>query len=343
MPDLPSHAREKRNPVYRVKLLGSSGGDFHGVQQIRLLRIYLSLTTFLYVYGVVFTIWPLHPELTYANPIGGVVAIVLGIAALAWLAIKPNTPAPATWAAILATPVVMAFHISIAAELACLIAPMFLAMYLRAFYPPRRAWVLIGFLTVAAVVALAVSPGRKLGIDYLIWVVAIVGAGESFGLVMRALVTSACTDPLTGVLNRAGWEIATRDLLTRLRSPKSTISVIVLDLDGFKQINDTFGHLAGDEHLVNRARQWRELVPKNAVLARLGGDEFAACIADRDASSAQRFVAEARQRTPDASIGLASQPGGSADIAALYAQADAELYVAKDRNRRNQDGSPHVH
>ncbi|ORB56193.1 GGDEF domain-containing protein [Mycolicibacterium rhodesiae] len=320
-----------------MRLLDFTGSDFHGAQQIRLLRIYLALTTFLYVYGVVFTIWPLRPELTYANPLGGVLAIVLGIAALIWLAVKPNHPGPATLAAIVATPLVMAFHIAITAELACLIAPMFLAMYLRAFYPPRRAAVLIGFLTLAAVAGLAVAPLPKLYIDYLIWVIAIVGAGESFGLVMRALVTSACTDPLTGLLNRAGWEIATRNLLARRRSPKSTITVVVMDLDGFKQLNDTRGHLAGDEHLTGHARRWRDLVPRNAVLARLGGDEFAACIADRDASLAQRFVADVGRHTPDTSVGVASQPGDTADIAALYALADAELYAAKGRNRRKTD------
>jgi diguanylate cyclase (GGDEF)-like protein len=324
--------------MYRMRLLDFTGGDFHGAQQIRLLRIYLTLTTFLYCYGTVFAILRIRRDLAYGNPTGGVLAIVLGVAALIWLAVKPNKPGPATLAAIVATPLVMAFHIAITAELACLIAPMFLAMYLRAFYPPRRAAVLIGLLTLAAVVALAVAPFSKLYINYLIWVLAIVGAGESFGLVMRALVTSACTDPLTGLLNRAGWEIATRNLVARRRSPKSTISVVVMDLDGFKKINDTFGHLAGDEHLANRARRWRDLVPRDAVLARLGGDEFAACIAEHGpSSSAEQFVADVGQHTPDTSVGMASQPGDTADIAALYALADAKLYAAKGRNRRKTD------
>lgn len=243
-------------------------------------------------------------------------------------------------AAIVATPLVMAFHIAISAELACLIAPMFLAMYLRAFYPTRHAVVLIGLLTFAAVSALAVAPVRKLGIDYVIWIVAIVGAAESFGVVMRALVTSACTDPLTGLLNRAGWEIATRDILARSRSSNSTVTVVVLDLDDFKQINDTRGHVAGDRHLASHTRSWRDVAPADAVLARLGGDEFAACIADRAGrvpSAAEQFVDDVRRRTPDTSIGVASQAGDSADIASLYAHADAELYTVKRKNRRKTD------
>ncbi|MCV7174407.1 GGDEF domain-containing protein [Mycolicibacterium sphagni] len=321
-----------------MRLLAYSGSGFYGKQQVRLLEIYLGITTFLYLYGVVFTIWPVRTDLTYANPIGGVLAICLGIAALFWLAAKPDKPGPATAVAIIATPLVMAFHIAISAEFACLIAPMFLAMYLRAFYPPRRALVLIGLLTAAVVVALAVAPLRKLVIDYLIVVAAIVGASESFGLVMRALVTSACTDPLTGLLNRAGWEIATRDIVARRRSPKSVmVSVVVMDLDGFKQINDTRGHLAGDEHLASHARRWRELLPADALLARLGGDEFAACIVDRaegKTPAAEQFVTAVGQHTPDTSVGIASRPGDTAEIAALYSKADAELYAAKVRNSR---------
>nr|WP_232072983.1 GGDEF domain-containing protein [Mycobacterium stomatepiae] len=234
----------------------------------------------------------------------------------------------------MATPIVMAFHVAITAEFACLIAPMFLAMYLRAFYPPRRGAILVATLALASVVALAISHTPRFYIDYLIFVVAIVGAAESFGLVMRTLVNAACTDPLTRLINRAGWEIATADLLDRSRSAASTVTVMVLDIDNFKTINDTHGHLAGDEHLVGRAQYWRKLAPANAVLARLGGDEFAVCIAD-DAnlapSNSDQFVADIRLHTPDTSIGTASAPGANADIAALFATADAALYDAKRR------------
>nr|WP_245604823.1 GGDEF domain-containing protein [Mycobacterium genavense] len=136
--------------------------------------------------------------------------------------------------------------------------------------------------------------------------------------------------PAARLLNRAGWEIATADLLARSRSAK--VTVIVLDIDNFKTINDTQGHLAGDQHLVSRADCWRKLASADAVLARLGGDEFAVCIAD-DAdltpARAQKFVADVRVHTPNTSIGTASRSGASADIAALYAETDAELYEAK--------------
>ena len=78
------------------------------------------------------------------------------------------------------------------AEFACLIAPMFLAMYLRAFYPLRQAGSLIAVLTGACVIAPATP---KLTITYGIVAIAIVGAAESFGVVTRALVIAACTGP----------------------------------------------------------------------------------------------------------------------------------------------------
>ena len=330
--NLPGPVGRRATRRYRLRLRASAGSGFYAREQVRLLRIYLGATTFLYLYGVVFTLFPIRKGLTYANPTGGIVAICLGVAALAWLGVRPDRTAPATAVAIAATPIVMAFHVAIIAEFVCLIAPIFLAMYLRAFHSPRRGAILVAVLTGASVLALAVAPAPKLVIDYFIFAIAIVGAAESFGLLMRALVRAACTDPLTRLLNRAGWEIATADLLARSRSAAGTVTVIVLDIDNFKQINDTQGHLAGDEHLISHAECWRKLLPANAVLARLGGDEFAVCIAD-DAGTTPgdsgQFVADVRLHTPDTSMGTASHNGASADIALLYATADAELYDAK--------------
>lgn len=322
---------------HRLRLGAHAGSGFYAGEQVRLLRIYLGATTFLYAYGVAFTLYPVREGLTLSNPAGGIVAIGLGLVALAWLGAQPDKTGPATAAAIVATPIVMAFHRTTIAEFVCLIAPIFLAMYLRAFHAPRRGAILVAVLTGACVVALAVAPARKLVIDYFVFAIAIVGASESFGVLMRALINAACTDPLTRLLNRAGWEIATADLLARSRSAAIIVTVVVLDIDDFKTINDTQGHLAGDEYLVSRADCWRKLAPANAVLARLGGDEFAVCIAgdaNRTRRDSERFVTDIRLQTPGTSVGAASHSGASADIASLYAAADAQLYDAKRKKLR---------
>lgn len=299
-----------------------------------MLRIYLGATTFLFTYGVVFTLFPVRTDLAYGNPVGGIIAIVLGVLGLVQLSVRPNRAMFATAVAVIATPVVMAFHVTLTAEYVCLIAPMFLAMYIRAFHPPRQAWMLIGILILACVAAVATAPAPHVGvITLLIIVVAIAGAAESFGLLMRAMFTAACTDPLTGLLNRAGWEIATTDLLAALRAP-SAITVVALDIDDLKGLNDTQGHPAGDRLIIEYARHWARAAPRGAVLARLGGDEFAACIAGDDVEG---FLDDVRSSTPRVSIGTATRTSGPVDIADLYARADAELYRGRDRARR--DGS----
>jgi diguanylate cyclase (GGDEF)-like protein len=308
-------------------------------QRVRLLRIYLGATTFLYLYGVVFTIFPVRTDITYGNPIGGIIAIALGASALVHLAVAPHRLMPATLAACAATPVVMAFHVSLTAEYVCLIAPMFLAMYVRAFHPARQAWLMIIGLAVACAVAVGVAPAPHTGvITFLIIVVAIIGAAESFGILMRAMFAAACTDPMTGLLNRAGWEIGTTDLLRRVRATSAAVTVVALDIDGLKRLNDTYGHQAGDRRITEYAQHWRRAAPRRAVLARLGGDEFAVCLAGDDPAVVETFLGQIRERTPEVSVGAASQVSGEADIAALYARADAELYLSRGRPLRDQSG-----
>jgi diguanylate cyclase (GGDEF)-like protein len=319
--------------MYRLRSLAGAHGRVLGRQRVRLLRIYLSATTFLFLYDVVFTIFPVRTDIAYANPVGGVIAIVLGVSALAYLAVRPQRLWPATIAAMAAAPVVMAFHVTLTAEYVCMIAPMFLAMYLRAFHPPRQAWPLIGSLTAACVAAVAVAPAPHPGaLTFVIFAVAIVGAAESFGLLMRGMFTEACTDPLTGLLNRAGWEIGTADLLAGCRSSGLTVSVVALDIDGLKTFNDTHGHLAGDRRIVECAGQWRRFLPRGAVLARLGGDEFGACIACADDAVVTEFVRNIRSHTPGVSVGTATRRCRDAGIAGLYAEADAAMYRSRGRH-----------
>ncbi|MCK5752872.1 MAG: GGDEF domain-containing protein, partial [Mycobacterium sp.] len=228
----------------------------------------------------------------------------------------------------------MAFHVTLTAEYLCLIAPMFLAMYLRAFYPPRQAWAMIAALTVACLVAVAVAPAPHVGIiTFLIIAVAIVGAAESFGVLIRAMFAAACTDPLTGLLNRAGWEVGTTALLKRFQSDPVTVTVVALDIDGLKALNDNYGHLAGDRRITEYADHWTHALPRDGVLARLGGDEFAACITgDR----IQGFLDAIERHTPEVSVGVATRSSPDARVAEMYAEADAALYRSRGRPLRDE-------
>lgn len=318
--------------MYHPTSLATADGQMLGRQAVRVLRIYLTATTFLFAYGVTFTLFPVRTDLEYGNPVGGIVAVVLGVAALLHLAFQPDRLMPATLAAMAATPLVMAFHVTLVAEYVCLIAPMFLSMYLRAFHPPRRALLLIATLTVACAAAVVLAPARHVGvITVLIIVVAIVGAAESFGLLVRAMFTAACTDPLTGLLNRAGWEIGTAELLARHRAAPVPITVVALDIDGLKSLNDSYGHPAGDRHITRCADSWRRAAPRRAVLARVGGDEFAACIAGEPPEVIEEFIGSIRRETPRVSLGVATGTSVHADVAELLAHADAALYRSRGR------------
>jgi diguanylate cyclase (GGDEF)-like protein len=302
------------------------------------MRIYLAATTFLFLYGTVFTIYPIRHDLAYGNPIGGIIAITLGLSGLVFLAIRPNRPMPATWAAITATPIVMAFHVTITAEYVCLIGPIFLAMYLRAFHPPQQAWTLIITLVAACSIAVAIAPAPHAGvITFLIMAVAIIGAAESFGVLMRAMFTAACTDPMTGLLNRAGWEIATADLMARSRRGAPTaVTVVAFDIDNLKRLNDSYGHQAGDQRIIEYAHHWTRLVPRHAVLARIGGDEFAACMIGEAPAVVDEFVRGVRSHTPEVSLGTATQNSTHPNVAQLYVWADAALYESRGRPLRDE-------
>src|SRR3954470_15892593 len=99
--------------MYRLSSLATADGRALGKQTVRLLRIYLGATTFLFAYGVTFTLFPVRTDIAYGNPIGGIVAIVLGVSGRGYLAVRPGRPMPATVAAMAATPVVMAFHVTL--------------------------------------------------------------------------------------------------------------------------------------------------------------------------------------------------------------------------------------
>ena len=168
------------------------------------------------------------------------------------------------------------------------------------------------------------------------------------------LEVAAATDSKTGLLNAAAWqELSQRELL-RAQRDGAPCAVLLMDLDHFKRVNDTVGHLAGDAALkaIGDALK-RELRGYDAV-ARFGGEEFvvflddigmeeAARVAERTLSRIRGIVingAGAGERIPlTASIGMAAYPQHGETVAELMQQADSALYVAK-RAGRNRVALP---
>jgi len=157
-------------------------------------------------------------------------------------------------------------------------------------------------------------------------------------LLKHQLREQANTDPLTGLLNR-------RALLTAAENAFAddplTVGLALIDLDGFKGVNDRHGHAAGDDMLIQIAARMRRTVGKDAVLARLGGDEFALLQAGGDmaklaldinhllAALVPAFAIDGAKVTIGASAGIANAPADGTSLTDLFAAADATLYAAK--------------
>jgi len=149
----------------------------------------------------------------------------------------------------------------------------------------------------------------------------------------------AVTDVLTGIPNRRGFEAAIeRDLLQAKRYDEQR-GFLIFDLDGFKQINDTSGHAAGDRYLKNFAATLTRSTRAVDIVARYAGDEFIAVLhkTDRDLTrkGAARILHELNTAGFRCSIGIALFPENGSDWQSLFAAADRALYQAK-ANGRNQ-------
>ena len=154
----------------------------------------------------------------------------------------------------------------------------------------------------------------------------------------RALKKRSEVDPLTGVLNRAGFEAAVNRILDQ--SPAGIHhAFIMFDLDGFKKLNDTQGHAAGDKALSESMKRLRVAIREGDVIGRIGGDEFAVCLAGMDSrdaivGAAQRINQLLQQNDSDipplaASLGIALYPQDGATKDELYLAADRAMYRAK--------------
>jgi diguanylate cyclase (GGDEF)-like protein len=139
-------------------------------------------------------------------------------------------------------------------------------------------------------------------------------------------------DPLTGCLNRRGLEERLDAELAEAQRHARNLSLLVIDLDGFKAVNDRDGHAAGDELLVWTVAQIVGSVRPLDAVGRLGGDEFAVVLPDTAGDAAHEVadrVERALAERNAASTGVATYPRDGFSAAELHAAADARLYEAK--------------
>lgn len=156
---------------------------------------------------------------------------------------------------------------------------------------------------------------------------------------------TATHDAVTGLSNRSAFQAALDSALAAAVAHDRPLAVFMIDLDDFKQVNDTLGHHAGDLVLRTVSARVAEVLPVDAMLARFGGDEFAAILPGATPERARACAADliARLRMPfaidgsavdlRASVGIAAFPDHGTDADVLLRNADIALYSAKDARR----------
>jgi diguanylate cyclase (GGDEF)-like protein len=154
----------------------------------------------------------------------------------------------------------------------------------------------------------------------------------------------AVLDPLTGLLNRASLDARVLEIEEQAHLTGGAVSVIVLDLDGFKRVNDTFGHERGDAVLRDAAYEIRKSLRSFELVYRIGGEEFLVLLPGVDLTAALDVAERVRHSVEDArpgdldltiSAGVAANSGGHIRYDDLFRAADAALLEAK-RGGRNR-------
>lgn len=162
----------------------------------------------------------------------------------------------------------------------------------------------------------------------------------------REVEQLSLTDPLTGLRNRRGFEGDARQSIEIAIRYKKPLSVLMLDIDHFKKVNDTYGHAKGDKVLVRIALVCRQVMRSTDLIARFGGEEFCPLFPETTAENAmllaermrlaiyaERFESDAQSFSVTVSIGISECIGSGDSLEKLLVRSGEALYKAKNTGR----------
>lgn len=229
-------------------------------------------------------------------------------------------------------------------------------LLLIAYYASLRTAIVLAALAAVLFGAIDYSPivGSRIDVvsfpvDTAILALAFCAAVVTAEMLQRAgkkqaqLHVLARTDRLTGLMNRHAFDEALAEAFDGARAGNGHVAILFIDLDGFKSVNDTYGHEVGDEVLRVAAKRLAGAVRADDVLARVGGDEFAILVRGGPAGDASAhqiaqnvevafdapIVHRGRTVSLSTSIGLARSPDDGLEPAALLRLADKRMYERK--------------
>jgi diguanylate cyclase (GGDEF)-like protein len=274
--------------------------------------------------------------------------------------------APPAWAVCPFLAIVVIVMVDLATDDASFTAQIFFLLptvYAGSQLPRRGA----GLVTAAAVAGdavvvlaglplkIAISDTGYLAAALIATTVMLVRGAEAREITMAKLAHRAATDSLTGLVTRRVFDEATTRAVTASRASGGT-SLVLVDLDRFKSVNDQYGHQGGDEVLVQVSALLLGFARLGDVVSRVGGDELALLMPDCPLAVAERRAKEIVERVREHGItlsaghvihvsisaGLAHAPTHASNYPQLYAAADRALYAAKHAGRNRVTAEPQV-
>jgi diguanylate cyclase (GGDEF)-like protein len=181
----------------------------------------------------------------------------------------------------------------------------------------------------------------------LVWLATLAGALVAYSLSAHQRIRSmALQDNLTSLANRHQFNLRGQDMFALAKRSRRHLSLLNIDIDDFKAINDTYGHAAGDAVLVQIANKLSACCRESDLLARLGGDEFVVLLPDTPVGPAldsllERLRAAVEIKLPGSapirlgiSIGVATCSEATSSLDSLMRQADEAMYLAKEQKRQ---------
>ncbi|MEO7126356.1 MAG: GGDEF domain-containing protein [Nakamurella sp.] len=211
------------------------------------------------------------------------------------------------------------------------------AVFTSVFYSSFAATVHVAIMSAAQIAVLIYLQDPGLVPQVVVTIGTCITATIIVSWLTHDLRQQVSTDPLTSLPNRRGFEqIFAKSLAVATRT-KDPLSVAVLDLDGFKALNDRHGHATGDEALIASADAWQDAIRPMDTLARTGGDEFVVLMPGCNSSASAGIITRLQAATPHemtCSAGIAIFDGLES-AADLLRRADSAMYAAKAKGIAN--------
>jgi diguanylate cyclase (GGDEF)-like protein len=202
-------------------------------------------------------------------------------------------------------------------------------VYLAYFLSARFIIAYVALIGASFAVALGVSEVGPAPEAWLVVVASVVALAFVLHALVALLARQAEQDPLTGALNRKGLERQAAALRAGCARRGSPVTLVSIDLDGFKRVNDQMGHVAADHLLTDLTDHWRGRLRGSDLLARIGGDEFVLVLGDTAPDQAERVVVDLRAGSPLQWSAGATEMRAGEPMEEVVARADEALYQAK--------------